>query len=122
MAYSMEFRIAVAAAHEVCGSSREVAEEFGCCESWVRRLVQTERETGSLACKPPKRPDNNKLDDADLEVIARIIAEQPDIFLKELAGKLNHKVSVPTLSRACTKLGLARKKSPSTRPSRTDRT
>ena len=49
MAYSMEFRLVVAVAHEVCGSSIEVAEEHGCSESWVRRLMQVERETGSLA-------------------------------------------------------------------------
>ena len=30
MAYSMDYRIAVAAAYDECGSSAEVAEQFGC--------------------------------------------------------------------------------------------
>lgn len=119
MAYSMEFRVAIAAAYDVCGSSIEVAEEHGCSESWVRRLMQQERETGSLAPKPHVLPDNNKLDDEDLATIARLIAEKPDIELKEIAAALGNKVSVPTVYRARKKLGLSRKKSRSTPPSRT---
>ena len=49
MAYPMEFRVLVAAAYDECGSSIEVAEEYGCSESWVRRLVRRRRTTGSLA-------------------------------------------------------------------------
>jgi hypothetical protein len=40
MAYAMEFRRAVAGAYDECGSSIEVAEDLGCSESWVRRLIQ----------------------------------------------------------------------------------
>ncbi len=119
MPYEMEFRIAVAAAHAACGSSIEVAEDLGCSESWVRWLVKGERETGSLAPKPPVLPDNNKLDEADLEKIRRLVAERPDILLKELAEALGNKVSVPTVHRATRRLGLSRKKSPSAPPSRT---
>ena len=57
MAYPMEFRLLVAAAYDECGSSVEVAEEYGCCESWVRRLVQRRRTTGSLRPLTPKRTD-----------------------------------------------------------------
>ena len=56
MPYPIEFRIAVAAAYDECGSSIEVAELFGCSESWVRRLVQRREATGgSLAPLTPKR-------------------------------------------------------------------
>jgi transposase len=118
----MEFRLAVATAYEACGSSIEVAEEFGCCEAWVRRLMQRERETGSLAPRPPRRPDNRKLDDADLQKLANLIAATPDMTLAELAAALGNKVSVPTVLRAQRKLGLTRKKSRSTPPSRIERT
>ncbi len=118
----MEFRRAVAVAHEASGSSLEVAREFGCSESWVRRLMQRERETGSLAPRPIKLPDNNKLDDEDLATIARLIDERPDIQLGELAEALSKKVSVPTLSRATRKLGYSRKKRRSTPRSRIERT
>lgn len=122
MAFSMEFRQAVLAAYEACGSSIEVAEEFPCSEAWVRRLVQTYRRTGSLEPKPHRVPDNNKLDAADLKELAELIAAKPDIELAELAAALTKKVSVPTIFRARRKLGLTRKKSPSTPPSRTART
>jgi transposase len=122
MAYSMEFRLTVAAAYDACGSSIEVAEEHGCSESWVRRLIQRERETGSLEPRPIKLPNNNKLDETDLKTLADLIAARPDMTLAELAEKLANKVSVPTVLRACRKLGLSRKKSLSTPPSRIART
>jgi transposase len=62
MAYAMEFREAVARAYDECGSSIEVAEHFNCSESWVRRLIQRRRETGSLAPRPLRLPNYNKLD------------------------------------------------------------
>ena len=63
--YSMEFRIEVAAAYDQCGSSIEVAEEKGCSESWVRRLIQQRTATGSLA---PKRPDRSAREDARMAI------------------------------------------------------
>jgi transposase len=119
MAYAMEFRLAVATAHEACGSSAEVAEAFNCSESWVRRLMQRERATGSLEPKPPRRPDTSKLDEADLDKLRALITQKPDMTLAELAAALDDKVSVPTVLRARRKLGFTRKKSPSTPPSRT---
>ena len=118
MAYSMEFRRAVAKAYDECGSSIQVAEDFGCCESWVRRLIQRRRATGSLDPLPAKLPDNNKLDERDLEKLKRLIADTPDMTLAELAAALGGKASVPTVWRATQKLDLPLKKSPSTPPSR----
>jgi transposase len=118
-AYSMEFREAVAEAYQSSGSSDEVAEQFHCSGAWVRRLMQRERQTGSLAPRPPHRPDNNRLDDEDLALIARLVAQRPDIELAEVAAELQNRVSVPTVCRACQRLGLSRKKSRRTRRSRT---
>lgn len=122
MPYPMEFRLLVAAAYDECGSSLEVAEEYGCSESWVRRLVQRRREDGSLAPRTPKRPDKSKLDDADLGQLRTLIAAKPDMTLAELAGALGNKASVPTVWRATQALGLPLKKRPSTPPSRAGRT
>ena len=123
MAYAMEFRQAVARAYDECGSSIEVAELFQCSESWVRRLIQRRRETGSLAPRPPKRPNNNKLDEDDLEQLRELIRQTPDMTLAELAEALGQKVSVPTVWRATQALGLPfKKKSPCTPPSRIART
>lgn len=110
MAYSMDFRRVVAAAYEACGSSAEVAAEFGCCAAWVRRLAQRQRETGSLAPKPLKLPDNTKLKEKDLEELRNLIAAKPDMTLGELAAALTTKVSVATVHRATKKLGLPLKK------------
>src|SRR2546421_465079 len=122
MAYSIEFRRAVAAAYEECDSSTEVAERFACSESWVRRLIQRQRETGSLAPRPPQLPNNFKLDKSELGELGQLIAARPDMTLEELAAALSKKVSVSTVHRATKKLKLTFKKSPSTPPSRTGRT
>lgn len=85
MSYSTQLRLVVAAAHDECGSSADVAEEFGCLASWVRRLMQREWQTGSLEPRPPKRPDRSKLDQADMGKLAAVIDERPDLTLAELA-------------------------------------
>ena len=122
MAYAMEFREAVARAYDECGSSIEVADQFNCSESWVRRLIQRRRETGSLAPRPNRLPNNNKLDASDLERLRKLILETPDMTLAELAEALDNKVSVPTVWRATQTLKLPLKKSPSMPPNRTART
>ena len=120
--YSLDFRRAVARAYDRCGSSSEVAEQFGCSESWVRRLVQRRRESGSLEARPRGKPNNNKLDAGDEEQLRALIAETPDMTLGELAAALDKKVSVPTVWRATQRLKLPLKKSPSMPPSRIVRT
>ena len=119
MAYAIEFRKAVAKAYDECDSSIEAAEQTGCSESWVRRLIQRRRETGSLQPRPHHVPDNSKLDEQDLTWLAELIAQKPDMTLAELAEALKNKVSVPTVWRATRKLGLVLKKSRCTPPSRT---
>jgi transposase len=118
MAYAMEFRQAVAKAYDESGSSLEVAEQFGCSESWVRRLIQRRRETGSLAPRPSQLPNNHKLDEDDLAQLRELIRQTPDMTLAELAEALDQKVSVPTVWRATQALGLPLKKSLSTPPSK----
>jgi len=121
-AYSIEFRRAVARAHDECGSSWEVAEQFGCSESWVRRLMQTQRETGSLEARKQKMPDLRKFLPEDDAQLRALIAATPDMTLGELAEALDTKVSVATVWRATQRLKLPLKKSPSTPPNRIGRT
>jgi transposase len=109
----------VAKLYDECGSSIEVAEQFECSESWVRRLIQRRRQTGSLEPRPARRPDNNKLDENDLQQLRRLIQGKPDLTLGELAEALGNKVSVPTVWRATMTLGLPLKKRPGTPASRT---
>lgn len=119
MAYAIEFRRAVAKGHEECGSSEQVAEQFGCSESWVRKLLQTQRETGSLEARKQKMPDRTKFLSEDDIQLRELIAATPDMTLGELAEALTKKVSVSTVWRATQRLKLPLKKSRSVPPSRT---
>jgi transposase len=110
MTYAMEFRVAVAKAYDESGSSLEVAQAFGCSASWVRRLIQRRRASGSLAPRVARRGDTAKLDGSDLEKLHQMIKDQPDLTLGELAAALGYKASVPTIWRATQKLGLVYKK------------
>jgi putative transposase len=120
--YSMEFREAVARAYEESESSLEVAEQMGCSEAWVRRLMQRYRATGSLAPKPIKLPDKNKLSQEDEKKLRELIEKTPDMTLGELAAALGNKVSVPTVWRRTQKLKLPLKKRPATPASRIAKT
>jgi transposase len=120
VAYSMDFRRAVARAYDECDSSAEVAGQFGCCESWVRRLIQRRRETGSLEPKPHGRTDDQRAyDDQDEQTIRQLIAKKPDATLAEVIEALGKDVHPATASRTLKRLGLPRKKSRTTPASRT---
>jgi transposase len=112
MAYSMDFRQAVAAAYDECGSSIEVAEQFGCSQAWVRRLIQRRRESGSLEPRPHRRRDDQRAyDDQDEQTIRELIAARPDATLAEVIEALGKDVHPATASRTLKRLGLPRKKS-----------
>ena len=123
MAYSMDYREAVAHAYDECGSSIEVAGQFGCSASWVRRLVQRRRERGTLGPGSSARPDDQRAyDDADEARIRELIKSRPDATLAEVAEALGKPAGRATVSRTLKRLGLPRKKSPRTPPSATART
>lgn len=118
MAYSMDYRRSVARAYDECGSSIEVAEQFGCSQSWVRRLVQRRRERGTLEPgSSARRDDQRAYDDADEAKIRTLIKSRPDATLAEVAEALAKPASPASVSRTLTRLGLPRKKSPRTPPS-----
>ncbi len=123
MAYSMDYRIAVARAYEECGSSIEVSEQFGCSESWVRRLMQQQRQRGTLEpMSNARKGDQRTYDDADEQAIRALIKARPDATLAEVAEALLKPAHPATVSRTLKRLNLPRKKSPPTPPNRTART
>ena len=120
MAYSMDYRRAVARAYDECGSSTEVAETFGCSASWVRRLIQQRRDRGTLEpASTAHHADLRRYSDADERAIRELIAERPDATLAEVAAALGKPAGVSTVGRTLRRLGLVRKKSPRTPPSST---
>ena len=123
MAYSMDFRRSVARAYDECGSSMEVAEQFQCSASWVRRLMQRLRERGTLeALTTARHDDQRSYDDADERAIRELIKAKPDATLAEVAEAIGKAAHPGTVSRTLTRLNLPRKKSPRTRPNKSGRT
>src|ERR1700677_1432598 len=117
MAYSMDFRRSVAAAHDESGSSQEVAEMFGCSESWVRRLIQRRREGGSLKpLRSARHDDQRRYDEADEQAIRELIKRKPDATLVEVAEAIGKPIHPGNVSRTLKRLTLSRKKSPRTPP------
>lgn len=113
MVYSMDFRKAVARAYDDCESSIEVAEQFGCHASWVRRLIQRRRERGTLQPMSSARKDDQRAyNDEDEEKIRKLIVAQPDATLAEVIEAMGKPVHPATASRTLDRLGLPRKKSP----------
>jgi transposase len=122
MAYSMDFRRSVARAYDKSGSSLDVAEQFGCSESWVRRLIQHRRQRGTLEPLTTARHDEQRrYDDADEQSIRELIKRKPDATLAEVAEAIGKPAHPATVSRTLTRLNLPRKKSPRTPPSKTGR-
>ena len=116
----MDYREAAARAYGQCGSSAEVADVFGCSESWVRKIVARRRATGSLAPLSSARPDDQRrYGDADEAAIRDLILAEPDATLAEVAAAIGKPAGAATVCRTLQRLGLPRKKSRRTPPSGT---
>lgn len=122
--YSLDLRQKIIAALErSVGSQRAVADLFGVSLSFVERLLQRQRTTGTLAPRPHAGGPPRCLDEADEQVIRQRLEQQPDSTLDELGEALAQQrgksVSRATLGRTVQRLNLPRKKRLSTRPSAT---
>jgi transposase len=121
--YSLDLRQRILAAVDEGTSSRpQIAKLFCVSASWVRRLVQRRRETGSIEPLAHHGGPKPKLDQGHLEHLRALVREKPDATLAELRGRLGSPASVMTICRALKRLELPLKKSPSGLPSRTART
>src|SRR3954464_5707747 len=92
------------------GSLRQIARRFLVSVSFITRLLQLHRSTGSLEPKPHGGGNPAVLAPEDLERLGELIRQQPDATLEELRQRLGASCSTMTLSRALRKLGLPRKK------------
>jgi len=120
MAYSMDIRQRVAQEYDECLSSKDVAEQYHCSESWVRKLIQNRRERGTLEPLTTARHDDQRsYDDADELAIRELIKNKPDATLAEVAEAIGKPAHAGTVSRTLKRMNLPRKKSPRTPPSKT---
>jgi transposase len=118
--YSMDLRERIVAACDDGMETRaEIAERFSVSESWIRRLLQRRRESGSIAPKPHGGGQAPAFDGQAAERLRRAVAAKPDATLKELARASRVACSTSAVDRALRRLGVTRKKSRFGPPSRT---
>jgi transposase len=92
------------------GSLRQIARRFVVSLSFVVRLLQLHRRTGSLDPKPPAGGRHAVLGPDDLERLRELVRQQPDATLEELRQRLGASCSITAIWRALEKLRLPRKK------------
>jgi transposase len=108
-AYSNDLRVRVLEARQAGETTAEVADRFGVCGAFVRRLCQRFRETGSLAPKPHGGGPARKLA-AHEAALRRAVREHPDATPAEHRARLTLPVSRVTVWRTLRRLRLTRKK------------
>jgi transposase len=121
-AYSQDLRERVVrACDEQRGTRQQIADLFGVSTSWVRRLLQRRRTTGSFAAKP-HAGGAVKMDQERRDRLVLLVREQPDATLAELQDRLAAPVHRSTIARTLLRLALTVKKKSAAPPSRSART
>jgi transposase len=108
-AYSMDLRERVWADCQAGMRTPGVAEKYSVSESWVRRLRQRQRATGSIAPKPPSPGRPVALAPHDARV-RELVRADPDATLAELRQRLGLTVSLSTLSEYLRRVAFSFKK------------
>lgn len=107
----MDLRDRVVAACDAGELTREeIAEQFGVCSSWIRRLLQRRRETGDYGPKQTKRGRKPVFSAKSLERLDRLVKAQPDATLEELRARSGVSCSLMTMHNTLKRLGYRRKK------------
>src|SRR3954452_9881590 len=92
------------------GSVRRIARRFLVSVSFVTRLLQLHRTTGSVEPRPHGGGHPAVLTPEDLERLRELIRDRPDVTLEECRRHLGTSCRLATISRALSRLGLPRKK------------
>ncbi len=83
--YSQDLRERVVQACDAgWGTHTLIAKLFQVSTSWIRRLLQRRRETGSFAARPRGGGPPRKMDPATCGRLVVLVTEQPDATLQEL--------------------------------------
>lgn len=122
--YGMRLRERIMELYEQEKSTAQIAAMLGTCESGTRRVRQHERERETL--EPGKGGGGKSaFDEQRQQQLRDLVKQHPDATLAELQAKLKDNagfnVSLSSVDRWCTKLGLRLKKSPNAHRSRTGR-
>lgn len=110
MAYSLDLRERVVRAWDSGMKPETVATTFAVSVSWVYRLLQRRRETGSIKPRPQTKFRSRTLSsDEEIRLVA-LITVKPDATLAELQAALPTRAALSTLWRTIDRLGLTVKK------------
>jgi transposase len=111
-AYSMDLRKRVIEACDEGQTIAQVSKRFRVSTSFVEKLQQRRRESGTLAPKPHGGGRQPRLSPEHDETLRVLLAAKPDTTLAELRKKLGIKVHLSTLWYRLQRLGLRFKKNP----------
>src|SRR3954471_23331417 len=92
------------------GTIHQIAARFLVSISFVTRLLQLYRSTGSVEPRPHGGGHPAVLTPEDLQRLREFIRQQPDATLEECRTHLGASCSLMTISRALSQLGLPRRK------------
>jgi transposase len=105
-------------------SVRELAKRFEVGKSFVNKLIQRYKETGSFLAKPYGGGEKPQIGAEELAWLKAKVVEKNDSTLEELCTELEQskrlKVSQSTMCRALQKIGMTRKKKHSMPTSKKD--
>ncbi|WP_095960447.1 helix-turn-helix domain-containing protein [Corallococcus macrosporus] len=123
--HSLDLRERVIAAWQEGEGKSAIARRFMLGYAPVRRYIARFETTGSVRARPHGGGAPRKVDAAGEEVLRRLVCERPDATDEELARvyavRAGCAINHTTVNRALRRMGLTRKKDPSTRPSATPR-
>ena len=122
--YPLELRRRVIkAVDNKIGTKKEIAETFSVSTSWIRKLLQRRRETGSLEPSPCTQGRKPAFGSANLEQLNNFVREKPDSTLEEIKEHFSTKVncSIVAIHNALKRLGWCYKKNRYEPPSRTEK-
>ena len=94
------------------GSLRQIARRFLVSVSFITRLLQLHRSTGSLEPRPHGGGNPAVLGPEDLEQLRELVRQQPDATLEELRQRLGVSCSLMTISRPAQAGAAAQKEDP----------
>jgi len=110
-AYSTDLREhLLAAVARGTHSLRQLAQLFSVSLSFLVRLLQRHRRTGSVQPKPHGGGPKPRLDEAARQRLQALVHDQPDATLQELHDRLAIPCCLSTIDRTLRQLGLTRKK------------
>jgi transposase len=108
--YSVDLRERVLASFDEDVKPDELVRRYRVSLSWVYKMIQQRRETGSiepLSGKPGPKPVLGE----HLPKLQELVKQQPDATLEELRQELGISVGISTLWRGLRDLGITLKKS-----------